>query len=291
MAFRLDNIVADFTDPAKVGKEIDETFFAPRLDVRYFHNDELTSRFSTGRGYRAPLSFFETDHGILDSEKGYHIDITALEESLSASYSLNYDTDVLAATLSLAHSRVDNLASLEANEQGVPVLSQLENEASVTTFDLSAGYNITEQLTVNVSAERFMYDKNFRSSYAIVPVEDRAGFDIEWSNDTFKVFWSTTWFSARDLTKYAYEGYNIRNDVNSAKPLNASAFSNSELRVQYHLNEHVEIYAGVSNVFEYTQVEEGETPLFYDADGGYDVAYIYGPLHGREFYFGFEVEL
>ena len=291
MALRIDNIVADFVDPAKTGKEIDETFFAPRLDIRYFHNEQLTSRFSTGRGYRAPLSFFETDHGILDSEKGYQIDITALEESLSASYSLNYDNETVAATLSLAHSQVDNLASLEANAYGVPVLGQLENTASVTTFDLSTGYNITEQLTVNLSVERFMYDKDFRSSYAIVPVEDRAGFDIEWNNDQFRLFWSTIWFSARDLTKYAYEGFNIKNDLHSAKPLAASAFSNSEFRVQYHLSEHVEIYAGVSNVFGYTQIEEGGSPLFYDADGGYDVAYIYGPLHGREFYLGFDVEL
>tara|TARA_R110002050_G_scaffold247438_4_gene385215 strand:- start:2520 stop:3947 length:1428 start_codon:yes stop_codon:yes gene_type:complete len=55
LAFRLDQITADFIDPEKVGTEIDETFIAPRIDIRYFHSDELVSRFSTGRGYRAPL--------------------------------------------------------------------------------------------------------------------------------------------------------------------------------------------------------------------------------------------
>ena len=113
IALRVDQVTADFVDPEKVGTEIDETFVAPRLDLRYFHNDEITSRFSTGRGYRAPLSFFETDHGILDAELGYQIDIDSLEESISASYSLSYDTEELAVTASIAHSTVDNLASLE----------------------------------------------------------------------------------------------------------------------------------------------------------------------------------
>ncbi len=291
MALRIDHVVANFIDPAKPGIEIEETFIAPRVDMRYFHSDELTSRFSTGRGYRAPLSFFETDHGILDSEKGYKIDIDSLEESISASYSLNYDTEQLAATLSIAHSRVENLAHLEEDENGVPVLSQLDDVASVTTVDLSTGYNITEQLTVNFSAEKFMYDDNFKSSYAIVPVEERIGFDIEWSNDKIKLFWSTTWFSARDLREYGYEGYNIKGDPTSIKPLDAPAFSSSDFKVQYTINDTSKIYAGVSNIFEYTQIDEGDSPLFYDKEGGYDVAYIYGPLHGREFYMGIEISL
>lgn len=291
MAVRIDAIEADFIDPAKPGTEIDETFIAPRLDMRYFHNEQLTSRFSTGRGYRAPLSFFETDHGILDTEKGYQIDIDSLEESLSASYSLNYDSQALAATFSIAHSNVENLAALEETSEGVPLLTQLEKGASVTTFDLSAGYNITEQLVINFSAEKFKYDDNFKSSYAIVPVEERAGFDIEWSNDKVKVFWSTTWFSARDLNDYSYEGFNVKGMPSSEKPLDAPAFSSSDIKIQYLFSESMKFYAGVSNVFDYTQIEEGEGPLFYDASGGYDVAYIYGPLHGMEFYAGFEVSL
>lgn len=291
MALRVDKVTADFIDPAKPGEEIDETVFAPRLDLRYFHNDKFTSRFSTGLGYRAPLSFFETDHGILDTEKGYKIDVDSLETSLSTSYSLNYDTEKLAATLSIAHSRVDDLASLEETEDGVPLLTQLDDEASVTTVDISAGYNITEQLTINLSAEKFSYDDNFKSSYAIVPVEERAGFDIDWTHGNFNVFWSTTWFSARDLAEYNYDGYNILGDESSKKTLNASAFSSSDLKVKYTISETFKVYAGVSNVFEYTQIDEGDTPLFWDASGGYDVAYIYGPLHGREFYAGIEVKL
>lgn len=291
LALRIDKITADFVDPEKVGTEIDEVFFAPRLDLRYFHTDELTSRFSTGRGYRAPLSFFETDHGILDAELGYQIDIDSLEESLSASYSLNYDSEVLAITASLAHSMVDNLASLEENANGVPLLTQLEESASVTTADVTIGYNVTENFTVNIGLEKFNYDDAFKSSYAIAPVEERASVELQYEKDNLKVFWSTVWFGEKNLSDYGYEGFNKLNDSSSVKTLVGKAFSTSDIKVQYQLSQHTKIYAGVSNVFEETQIDGGDTPLFYDANGGYDVAYIYGALHGREMYAGIEFKL
>lgn len=291
IALRIDQVTADFVDPEKVGTEIDEVFFAPRLDLRYFHTDELTSRFSTGRGYRAPLSFFETDHGILDAELGYQIDIDSLEESLSASYSLSYDSDALAITASLAHSTVDNLASLEENADGVPLLTQLEGSASVTTADVTVGYNITENFTVNIGLEKFNYDDAFKSSYAIAPVEERASLELQYEKENLKVFWSTVWFGEKNLSDYGYEGYNKLNDPSTAKTLVGKAFSTSDIKIQYQLSQHTKIYAGVSNVFEETQIDGGDTPLFYDANGGYDVAYIYGALHGREMYAGIEFKL
>ncbi|NKF48957.1 TonB-dependent receptor [Shewanella sp. WXL01] len=291
MAVRIDQVTADFIDPKKPGVEIDETFVAPRVDMRYFHNDEFTSRFSAGRGYRAPLSFFETDHGILDSEKGYLIDVDSLEDSLSVNYALSYEGDKLTSTFSAAHSNVKNLASLQETDAGVPILTQLDEDASVTTIDIVAGYSINDNLTINGSAEYFDYNDVFRSSYAIAPVETRANFEIEWKNDDFTVFWNTTWFGSRDLRDYGYEGYNIKGDPTSLKSQDAPSFTVSNVKVQYNLTNEIKIYGGLSNIFNYTQIEEGESPLFYDADGGYDVAYIWGPLHGREFYLGVEAKL
>lgn len=291
IAMRIDQIEADFVDPEKIGTEIEETFFAPRLDLRYFHTDELTSRFSTGRGYRAPLSFFETDHGILDTELGYQIDIDSLEESLSASYSLSYDTETVAITASLAHSSVDNLASLAETADGVPLLTQLEESASVTTFDITLGYNLTENFTVNIGLEKFNYDDAFKSSYAIAPVEERASIELQYEKDNLKVFWSTVWFGEKNLSDYGYEGYNKLNDASTVKTLVGKSFSMSDIKVQYQLTAHTKVYAGVSNVFEQTQIDDGDTPLFYDAEGSYDVAYIYGALHGREMYAGVEIKL
>ena len=49
------------------------------------------------------------------------------------------------------------------------------------------------------------------------------------------------------------------------------------------------LYSGVSNLFDYTQAGDEETPLFYDAEGAFDVGYIYGPLRGREIYAGMKL--
>nr|WP_307955315.1 TonB-dependent receptor [Shewanella putrefaciens] len=112
MALRYDTITADFTDPNKPGTELDESILSPRLDVRLRHNDEWTSRVSAGRGYRAPPSFFETDHGILDGSLGFDIDIDELERSNSASYALSYEGEKLTSTASIAWTEVEHLAAL-----------------------------------------------------------------------------------------------------------------------------------------------------------------------------------
>ena len=63
-----------------------------------------------------------------------------------------------------------------------------------------------------------------------------------------------------------------------------------DARAEYAFNEAVSLYAGGRNLLDATQVSDEDTPLFFDADGGYDVAYIYGPLRGRELYAGLRLE-
>ncbi len=291
MALRLDRVKADFVDPVKTGIEIEETILAPRIDIRYFHTDNLTSRFSTGKGYRAPLSFFESDHGILDAELGFQINVDKLERSLSATYSLSYEGEQLTYTASVAFSEVDNLTNLEELPSGIPVLTQLDKKASVTTLDIITGYQINDQWAINGSLENFIYNDNFKSSYGIAPIEKRAGLELNWIGDTMEFVISTTWFGERDLTDYGYDGYNIAGDLTSQKVLTGKSFAILNFKTKYKLSENSSLYFGASNLTDKTQIGDGDSPLFYDANGGYDVAYIYGPLHGREYYAGFEIKL
>lgn len=291
MAVRADHIRADFIDPSKPGIEINNWIISPRLDLRYFHNPQITSRFSAGRGYRAPLSFFETDHGILDTGLGYQIDISEPERSLSASYSLNYDNQTLSTTASISYSAVSHLASLAETDEGIPLLTQLNKKAHVTTFDWVAGVHLSENLLINVSFERFIYDAQFRRSYAIAPVENRAGIELEWQHRQWQLNLSNVWFGRRNLIKYGYEGFNIAADDSSIKPIRAKAHSVSNLKLGYQLTAKTNLYVGVSNLFDYTQTNQGDSPLFFDAQGNLDVGYIYAPLHGRELYAGIHFAL
>ncbi|MCK7629074.1 TonB-dependent receptor [Shewanella sp. JNE10-2] len=294
MALRYDTITADFTDPNKPGTELDESILSPRLDVRLRHNDEWTSRVTAGRGYRAPLSFFETDHGILDGSLGFDIDIDELERSNSASYALSYEGEKLTSTASIAWTEVEHLAALTTNDLGIPLLTQLDEKATVITSDIALGYRLTDDMTLSLTAEHFDYDSVFKSSYAIAPIEERLTLTFDWDVNDWEFFANIVWVGSRDLSKYGYEGYNRLDangqvDPDSKKTTDAPSYLTVDLRVSYQLNEYLSLYSGVSNLFDYTQAGDEETPLFYDAEGAFDVGYIYGPLRGREIYAGMKL--
>lgn len=290
LVLRYDNVRADFVDPKKPGVEIDETILSPRADLRWMHNDQWTSRLSAGRGWRAPLSFFETDHGILDGQQGFQIDIRDLERSTSVTYSLSYDYDGMTATGAMAWTGVKNLAALDETEDGVPLLTQLEDKASVFVADLSLGYQLTDHLTTNFTAETYDYDAVFKSSYAIAPVEDRVSLNFDWMRGDWNAFVNTVWFGSRELGEYGYEGYNVANKngavLSSKKSLKAPSFFVMDFKIGYQLNDHLNVYLGASNLLDYRQIVDEDTPLFFDASGNFDVGYIYGPLRGREAYLG-----
>lgn len=294
MALRYDTITADFTDPKKLGTELDESILSPRLDIRLRHNDEWTSRVSAGRGYRAPLSFFETDHGILDGSLGFDIDIDELERSNSASYALSYEGEKLTSTASIAWTEVEHLAALTTNDHGIPLLTQLDEKATVITSDIAFGYRLTEDMTLSLTAEHFDYDSVFKSSYAVAPIEERVTLSLDWDVNDWEFFANLVWVGSRDLSEYGYDGYNRLDangqvDLDSKKTTDAPAYLTLDLRVSYEINEYMSLYSGVSNLFDYTQAGDEETPLFYDAEGAFDVGYIYGPLRGREIYAGMKL--
>lgn len=288
-ALRIDNIKADFVDPNKQGIEIDKTLVSPRIDMRYLHNEKLTSRLSLGQGYRAPLSFFESDHGILDAGKGYHIDVDRPERSNSINYSLNYDGNDLSTTVSFAHTQVKNLAALTYEENETPVLSQLSETAEVTAMDIAVNYQLAEQLSLAFTAEQYNYNDVFKASFGVAPIERRITISTDFDYQGWDVITSATWVGSRDLTEYGYDAYN-KSNATSKKTTDAQAYITVDLKVVKALSEQLSFYVGANNLFDFTQVEDLESPLMFDAEGGYDVAYIYGPLRGRTVYAGLSYE-
>ncbi|WP_125560500.1 TonB-dependent receptor plug domain-containing protein [Pseudoalteromonas rubra] len=288
-ALRLDQIQADFVDPQKPGIEIDKTILSPRVDMRYFHNDTFTSRLSLGQGYRAPLSFFESDHGILDSGKGFQVEVSEPERSKSATYSLSYEAEMLTVTASAAHTKVEHLATLSHTDSGTPVLTQLTETAAVTAVDISANWQVSDTLTVSAIAEQYHYDETFKASFGIAPIEKRATLSTDLHINDWEIITSAIWVASRDLTDYGYEGFNDANGE-FAKPTTAESYVTVDLKVVKPLSESLSLYAGASNLFDYNQAEDMGSPLMYDAEGGYDVVYIHGPLRGRQAYLGLTYE-
>ena len=288
-ALRIDNMKADFVDITKPGTEINETLFSPRVDMRYLHTEQFTSRLSFGQGYRAPLSFFESDHGILDAGKGYLVEVDQPERSNSATYSLNFDGEKLSSTLSFAYTEVDHLANLSHNEQGTPVLGQLDETASVTAIDIAVNYQVFDQWSLSAIAEQYAYDDTFKASFAIAPIEARITLSSDWDYMGWDVIASATWVASRDLTDYGYHGYN-RNDATEKKTTNAPSYFTVDFKIIKELSKELKVYIGANNLLDYNQASDMDSPLMFHEDGSYDVVYIYGPLRGRSAYAGLRYE-
>jgi len=296
-ALRIDKIKADFIDVSKPGTEIEKTLFSPRVDMRYIHSEQFTSRLSFGQGYRAPLSFFESDHGILDAGKGYLVEVNQPERSNSATYSLNYDNEKLTSTLSFAHTGVDHLATLTHNKDGTPVLDQLNETATVTAIDIAINYQVFDEWSLSVIAEQYDYNNTFRESFAIAPAEQRITLSSDWDYKGWDVIASATWVGSRDLTDYSYEGYNSyivnadgsKTGTNKKTPY-AKSYITVDMKIIKELSKELKMYIGATNLFNYNQADDMDSPLMFDKEGNYDVVYIYGPLRGRTAYAGLRYE-
>ena len=285
-ALRFDQVEANFVDPQKPGVEIDESIVSPRLDARYTHNDQWTSRVSVGRGYRAPLSFFESDHGILDGELGFAIDITDLERSLSSNYALSFEGEQLTVTGSIAYTNVEKLAVLDETDAGIPLLTQMSNDARVIVADIALSYALNQQANVSLTAENIDYDSDFKQAFGIVPIEQRVTLSVDWYVNGWELYGALTWVGSRDLSEYGTPESPTFDEAGTlAMSKNASSYTTVDFRIAKEVTEYLHLYAGASNLFDYNQAEDMETPLFYE-DGGYDVGNIYGPLRGREIYAG-----
>lgn len=287
-AIRVDKIKVDWTD--QDGTEIDKTVIVPRLHIKYDHENKFVSRLSAGQGYRAPLTFFESEHGILDD--GFAIDIDEIEKSNSVGYSLSYDSARMTATASVNWTQIENLAYID-DSGAVPTLKNADEKMDVTVADIVAGYQLTPELSIGGSFEYYHYDDAYKAHQFLAQIEERAKLMVDYEANGWTANMTATWVGSRDLGEYGYEGWNNLNDVGDnslAKDIDAPDYYTVDMRVSKEVNHNFTLYAGVKNLFDYTQAGDEDTPLFYDADGGYDVGYIYGPLRGRQFYAGVQAK-
>jgi len=302
LAARVDRITTDWTQKTAEGDEIDTTLVAPRAHVRWNHSAHWSSRFAAGRGYRTPLTFFESDHGLL--EDGFAIDVDEVESSRSASYALSYESERASATASVAHTRVEDLAFIETDGVARPTLRNSNETARVTTADIAAGAELGGGFRVDASAVHFAYSDDYKQTFIVAPVEDRIRLQGAFEHGPWRLNGTVTWVGPRDLTEYGYGGrYNRWDDADDdgvvdsgelkdPKETDAPAFFTVDLKVARDFGETFSGYIGVDNLLDYSQAGDEETPLFYEGQPGeeatFDVAHVYAPLRGRVLYAGLQ---
>ncbi|MBO1924923.1 TonB-dependent siderophore receptor [Thiomicrorhabdus sp. 6S3-12] len=287
-ALRIDQIDVDFVDQ---NKTFNETMIAPRAHLRYDHNFNWTSRLSAGKGYRVPLQFFEADHGILDD--GFGVDVDKLEKSTNLHYALNYnDAETLFET-TISWAKVDNLTYIDADNYTRPTLVNSDQSGQVVHADIIASHQLTPHWSIGASFEMFQYDRAYRDTFGVIPVEERAKLMLDYEGHGWEMNLTVTAIGERDYNDYQnaayFDHYNQANGVDS-KGDHSPAYVTADIRIAKEISKNWQVYAGVNNITDYTQTGEGDSPLFYDgADAGssdWDVGHIWGPLRGRLVYTG-----
>lgn len=287
-ALRVNKITTDWTDQSALENEIDETIFAPRLHLKWSHKKNLISRIGAGIGYRSPLTFFESEHGILDD--GFDVDISELEKSKSLTYSLAYNTKRFLINGGFSFTDVENLAFVDS-DLAIPTLKNFDQKLSVRNYDITLSYQISTPINIALTYEAFDYEDNYKSLMVIAAVEQRAKLDFEYETDSLKANVLATWIGSRNLSEFGYDDrFNVYDGVtrSEAKSTKAPSYVMVDFKLNYKLNKEYALYAGVKNVFNEVQKE---SPLFFDADNELDVTHIYGPLRGRQVYVGIQATL
>jgi outer membrane receptor for ferrienterochelin and colicins len=290
LALRTAKITTNFRGQVTKGDEIDESVLAPRLHLRYYHDEYTASRFSAGIGYRSPLTFFESEHGLLDN--GFGVDISKIEKSKNLAYSLSYDKGPLSITAGGSYTQVENLAYID-DSASKPVLRNYTNKLAVKNGDVVGSYALTPTITVSAGYEQYWYDTQYKNLLFIAAVEKQARLMFDYEENGWDAMIQATWTASRDIGDYGYKD-RFNNDALSApKSTNAPAFTTVDIKASKEINKTFSLYAGVKNLFDYVQTDK-ETPLFYEDDGAggaaYDVGHIWGPLRGRIAYAGIKAK-
>ncbi len=287
-AVRFNVVQVDWTAQTAKKNEIDRSLLVPRIHVKWTHFPELVSRLSFGQGYRAPLSFFESEHGILND--GFDVSISEVERSNSAVYSLSYDDKKAAATVSGAWTGVNNLAYID--KVGRPTLRNDSGFVSVGALDALASYQLMPAFQLGAGYEHFFYSERYKSLLPMAAIEDRIRFLADWATSGWEANCTVNVIGGRDLAPYNYGGhYNVFSAgvASSEKGTKAPLYATVDARVARKIGKEISLYFGVKNLFDYTQTKT-ESPLFFDVKGKLEVTHIWGPVRGRQVYAGLQAK-
>lgn len=267
---------------------------SPRLNLLYHHTDHLNSRIAVGKGFRAPTSFFEQDHGILNTVAVVR-NISEPEISHNLSYTLAFSDDRWAWTGGFNWNRIKNMAMLDPDQvngagQPITLFTSARNPVTVKGLDFTATYKALPTLDLTAGAEMFRYAFD-PGTLAFARPEERVYLRADWDIGGWTLFARSTWTGPMDLKRfYDYEN-NPRYNFDGTRKMDQSpSYWVSDVRAEYRFNKRVATFVGVDNLFDFKQSDH-ESMLWVDGNGGIDVTQIWGPNRGRYVYAGIKLSL
>ena len=290
-ALRLDQIHVNWVD--KPGATIDNFIAAPRASLRWEFADGVTGRLSAGLGWRAPITFFELDHGLLDN--GFDIGVNKLERAKGVGGSFSVERPLWGVTVGAYATSVTNLEYVDSDPSlPRPILRNDPDQLFFLDVDAEASLLPSPWLKLGMGIQHQQIPDGFKAVELVAAVETTINGRVEMNFGKCSVSGDATWTAPRDLTPYGYAGqYNVFQDGVPSDPklTQAPGFIVANLKATWSLRPTMDLYIGAENLFDYTQMgSAGDDPHFWDDGGGYGTSHIWGPLRGRQLYLGLHLK-
>jgi len=280
----------------KPNSTINNFIVAPRASFRWEFNEDLTLRLSAGLGWRAPLTFFELDHGLLND--GFDIGVTQLEKGIGTGGSLSWTPGLWTFTGSMYGTWVTGLEYVGANPDSLILRPILLSDSTTMFFldmDFEADRIVNKWLELGVGVAHQVIPNSFKAVELVAAQETEVIGRISITTKRFTFSSDVQCIPSRNLLPYGYGGhYNqfVDGVASDPKLTTAPTYFVVNAKAVYHLNSHVEFYAGGENLFNYTQAGSAhDEPHYFDQYGNFNTAHIWGPLRGRQMYAGIRLRM
>lgn len=292
LAVRADRQKIDWLELENV---LDETLLSPRVQVLHYLTEHLTQRFSYGLGYRAPLTFFESQHG--NNESGYEVDIDQLEKAHSLVYSLSQNTPSYYVTLGAHYTHLQNMAyGYESFNEPIQYRNSSESY-DIWVADLLAGYKPYGWWLLEASFEYFDYEGGYKRKLPTAAIEQRFQLKSTVEKGSWKHSLLVNVIGPRNLSEYGSynEHYLTRNQAAEPtldtslelKDQKSPTYLTVDTAISYEVNPALSLSFRINNLFDYTQAGEGDSPSswhWHFNHAHYDGLHTWGPNTGRQFY-------
>lgn len=260
-------------------------FYTPRLHIKYMPKDDITIRFSAGKGYRTPLVLIENNN-LLASNRTFELP-ASLQQEVAWNTGLNTIIDIpigfkkITLSAEYYYTLFENQLVIDLDTYKDRVLFVYEKNSSfahnaqlelssepIDGLTLLAAYRYNDAKSVTAGQ---LQDKSLMSKHKGL-ITASYKFDLN--------RWQI------DLTSQLNGGGRMPNP-DAINPLWNNTFDpyqvyNAQLS-RYFKN--ASIYVGVENITNFTQsnaIISANNPFSSD----FDATMIWGPLHGRKLYAG-----
>lgn len=257
----------------------------PRASLLWHHTPRINSRFAVGRGFRLPTSFFEQDHGILETTR-IDRDIHRPETSENLSYTFSSGGERMALVLSASFNRIRDFALLDSSARdpltGVPVtrFTQSNEPLVVRGVDATWTLKLPRHVEATFGAESYRY-RFTPGTLAFARPEERVYLRFDHDHEGLSVFARATWTGPQDLGRfYDYAGTPRFNLGGTPKRDRSPAFWIVDASATWSLGPRLSLVLAVNNLLDVRQTDV-EDFLWIDATGRPDFTHVWGPGQGR----------